>query len=73
MAISKVSFAVAATFALVFAIVLPAVHGHSMPPAPAPAPASDGTTIDQGIACVLMLLALVLTYIIHTLDLPFNF
>ncbi|PIN27130.1 hypothetical protein CDL12_00102 [Handroanthus impetiginosus] len=33
--------------------------------APAPSPASDGTTIDQGIAYVLMLLALVLTYIIH--------
>jgi len=24
-----------------------------------------GTTLDQGIACILMLLALVLTYIIH--------
>lgn len=29
-----------------------------------------GTTIDQGIAYVLMLLALVLTYIIHTADVP---
>ncbi|KAL8049513.1 hypothetical protein ABFS82_06G024200 [Erythranthe guttata] len=33
--------------------------------APAPSPISDGTTIDQGIAYALMLLALVLTYIIH--------
>ncbi|KAL7106971.1 hypothetical protein ACP275_06G024900 [Erythranthe tilingii] len=33
--------------------------------APAPSPTSDGTTIDQGIAYALMLLALVLTYIIH--------
>ncbi|GKU89174.1 hypothetical protein SLEP1_g3345 [Rubroshorea leprosula] len=33
--------------------------------APAPAPTSDGTTIDQGIAYVLMLVALVLTYLIH--------
>ncbi|XP_031258029.1 arabinogalactan protein 41-like [Pistacia vera] len=32
---------------------------------PAPAPTSDGVAIDQGIAYVLMLLALVLTYIIH--------
>ncbi|KAM3344068.1 hypothetical protein P3S68_026159 [Capsicum galapagoense] len=35
---------------------------------PAPAPASDGTTIDQGIAFVLILLALVLTYLIHPMD-----
>ncbi|KAF4354777.1 hypothetical protein CsatB_004675 [Cannabis sativa] len=33
--------------------------------APAPAPTSDGATIDQGIACLLMLVALVLTYLIH--------
>ncbi|KAF3947165.1 hypothetical protein ACB098_11G068600 [Castanea mollissima] len=50
-------------FALLFAIV---VEAHS--PAPAPAPTSDGTSIDQGIAYVLMLLALVLTYLIHPLD-----
>ncbi|CAL4955344.1 unnamed protein product [Urochloa decumbens] len=35
---------------------------------PAPAPASDGTSVDQGIAYVLMLVALVLTYLIHPLD-----
>uniref|UniRef100_J3MEI4 Arabinogalactan peptide 16 n=2 Tax=Oryza brachyantha TaxID=4533 RepID=J3MEI4_ORYBR len=34
----------------------------------APAPSSDGTSIDQGIAYVLMLVALVLTYLIHPLD-----
>ncbi|TYH65908.1 hypothetical protein ES332_D06G088100v1 [Gossypium tomentosum] len=33
--------------------------------APASPPMSDGVTVDQGIAYVLMLLALVLTYIIH--------
>ncbi|CAL5206589.1 unnamed protein product [Lathyrus oleraceus] len=33
--------------------------------APAPAPTSDGTSIDQAIAYVLMFLALVLTYIMH--------
>ncbi|XP_004300852.1 PREDICTED: uncharacterized protein LOC101303711 [Fragaria vesca subsp. vesca] len=38
--------------------------------APAPGPSSDGILIDQGIACVLMLLALVLTYLIHDSDLP---
>ncbi|XP_068314542.1 arabinogalactan protein 16-like [Pyrus communis] len=36
--------------------------------APAPGPSSDGTSIDQGIAYVLMLVALVLTYLIHPLD-----
>ncbi|KAJ6794157.1 arabinogalactan peptide 16-like [Iris pallida] len=50
--------------AVVLAIVLPAVNAQ----APVPAPTSDGTSIDQGIAYVLMLVALVLTYIIHPLD-----
>merc|ERR1712137_1235285 len=59
--ISRVSFSVAVA-ALVFAVVFPAVQ------APAPAPTSDGTAIDQGIAYVLMFLALVLTYLIHPLD-----
>ncbi|KAL6501742.1 hypothetical protein OROGR_026875 [Orobanche gracilis] len=69
----KVSFGIFATFALVFAIFVPAVQGigHGAT-APAPAPTSDGTAIDQGIAYILMLLALVLTYIIHTFDAPFS-
>ncbi|WVZ69414.1 hypothetical protein U9M48_018202 [Paspalum notatum var. saurae] len=36
--------------------------------APAPAPTSDGISVDQGIAYVLMLVALVVTYLIHPLD-----
>uniref|UniRef100_A0A0E0FQG5 Uncharacterized protein n=1 Tax=Oryza nivara TaxID=4536 RepID=A0A0E0FQG5_ORYNI len=36
--------------------------------APAPAPTSDGTSVDQGIAYVLMFVALALTYLIHPLD-----
>ncbi|URE15089.1 hypothetical protein MUK42_11603 [Musa troglodytarum] len=54
--------------ALVSVIVLlvPAVRAQS--PAPAPAPTSDGVAIDQGIAYVLMLAALLLTYLIHPLD-----
>ncbi|KAL5723841.1 Arabinogalactan protein 16 [Ranunculus cassubicifolius] len=51
---------------LVFSIVLPQAHAQA--PAPAPVPTSDGTSIDQGIAYVLMLVALVLTYLIHPLD-----
>ncbi|KAK6804627.1 hypothetical protein RDI58_002411 [Solanum bulbocastanum] len=35
---------------------------------PAPAPTSDGISVDQGIAYVLMLVALVLTYLIHPMD-----
>ncbi|KAF4370015.1 hypothetical protein F8388_015811 [Cannabis sativa] len=31
----------------------------------APAPTSDRATIDEGIACLMMLVALVLTYLIH--------
>ncbi|GLT59042.1 hypothetical protein SLA2020_318870 [Shorea laevis] len=56
---------VVAIFGLLFAIVSPAV-GEAQ--SPAPAPASDGTSIDQGVAYVLMLVALVLTYLIHPLD-----
>ncbi|TYH58311.1 hypothetical protein ES332_D08G145400v1 [Gossypium tomentosum] len=41
---------------------------------PALAPTTnDGTSIDQGVACVLMLVALLLTYMIHVADLCFNF
>ncbi|XP_044484598.1 arabinogalactan protein 41-like [Mangifera indica] len=68
MAIARVSFEVVAVIAaLMFAIFLPATNAQGS--GPAPAPTSDGTSIDQGIACVLMLVALVLTYLIHAADL----
>ncbi|XVF53026.1 hypothetical protein PTKIN_Ptkin05aG0065900 [Pterospermum kingtungense] len=72
MAVSRVSF-VAVFAALAFAMfALPsAVEAQSS--APAPAPTSDGTSIDQGIAYVLMLVALVLTYLIHAADFCFSF
>ncbi|XP_041009931.1 arabinogalactan protein 41-like [Juglans microcarpa x Juglans regia] len=61
MAVSKVSsFGVVA---IIFVIILQMAQAQS--PAPAPAPTSDGASIDQGIAYVLMVLALALTYIIH--------
>ncbi|PSS26291.1 Arabinogalactan peptide 20 like [Actinidia chinensis var. chinensis] len=66
MAGPRVFVGVLVLFAFVFAIVFPSVQAQSM--APAPAPASDGTSIDQGVAYVLMLVALVLTYLIHPLD-----
>ncbi|KAL7150437.1 hypothetical protein ABFS83_05G112100 [Erythranthe nasuta] len=70
----KPSFGLFATFALVFTIFAPVVRGHGNGGlAPAPAPTSDGTAIDQGIAYGLMVLALVLTYLIHTFDAPSNF
>ncbi|MQL92462.1 hypothetical protein Taro_025084 [Colocasia esculenta] len=59
-------FGAVAVVALIVAVALPAVQAQS--PAPAPEPASDGTSIDQGIAYVLMLVALVLTYVIHPLE-----
>ncbi|KAI0496454.1 hypothetical protein KFK09_022771 [Dendrobium nobile] len=62
--VSRASSGVMAIFTLIFGIALPAVAAQ----APASAPISDGTSIDQGIAYVLMLLALVLTYLIHPLD-----
>ncbi|KAI4319980.1 hypothetical protein MLD38_033510 [Melastoma candidum] len=66
MAGSKVSSFAAVAFLAYAIIMLPVMAraaAHSS--APAPAPSNDGTTIDQGIAYLLMLLALVLTYLIH--------
>ncbi|KAK4262858.1 hypothetical protein QN277_028360 [Acacia crassicarpa] len=68
MASSSSSFGVLAILpALILALVMPsAVHAQSS--APAPAPTSDGTAIDQGIAYILMFLALLVTYLIHSAD-----
>ncbi|KAB2061233.1 hypothetical protein ES319_A10G072500v1 [Gossypium barbadense] len=62
----RVFMKVVTIFAIVFATVSPKVEAQSA--APAPSPTSDGTSIDQGIAYILMLVALVLTYLIHPLD-----
>lgn len=40
-------------------------YGQTIASSPAPAPASDGTTIDQGIAYLLLLVALAITYLVH--------
>ncbi|VVB17407.1 unnamed protein product [Arabis nemorensis] len=63
MSVSRVFFGVITFVLIVFSILIPLAQAQSA--APAPAPTSDGTTIDQGIAYVLMLVALVLTYLIH--------
>lgn len=63
--LSRASIAMVAAICLVLAAAFPAAMGNVDVPAAAPAPSSDGTAIDQGIAYVLMLVALVLTYIIH--------
>ncbi|KAL9240514.1 hypothetical protein vseg_014723 [Gypsophila vaccaria] len=59
MEVFRVSFIILAVFSLIFAMT------QAQSNAPAPAPTSDGTSIDQGIAYVLMLVALALTYLIH--------
>ncbi|WVZ80095.1 hypothetical protein U9M48_027600 [Paspalum notatum var. saurae] len=63
---------VAVALLLLVGIAMPAsfaaAAAHTQAQPPAPPPASDGTSIDQGIAYVLMLVALVLTYLIHQLD-----
>ncbi|KAK0580337.1 hypothetical protein LWI29_000805 [Acer saccharum] len=68
--LSRAVAVVLAVLAIAFSIVSPSVDAQTMPPAsaPAPPPVSDGTSIDQGVAYVLMLAALVLTYLIHPLD-----
>ncbi|KAM7515571.1 hypothetical protein LguiA_005154 [Lonicera macranthoides] len=53
------------TLVVVLMALLQFPSAHAQVPAPAPAPSSDGAAIDQGIAYVLMMLALALTYIIH--------
>ncbi|CAK8534058.1 unnamed protein product [Lathyrus sativus] len=40
-------------------------HAQNLDLSPAPAPTSDGTAMDQNIAYFLMLLALVITYMLH--------
>ena len=68
MAFFKAASEVLAIYTFIFAIFSPAVlEAQSLSLAPAPAPSSDGTSIDQGIAYTLMLVALVLTYLIHPL------
>ncbi|EOA25037.1 hypothetical protein CARUB_v10018343mg [Capsella rubella] len=62
----KNSVVVLAGLAIVLAVISPLAGAQSL--APAPSPTSDGTSIDQGIAYLLMVLALVLTYLIHPLD-----
>ncbi|EXC02950.1 hypothetical protein L484_012077 [Morus notabilis] len=71
MAISKVLVGVFAVIALVLSVSFPAAMAQAT--APAPAPTSDGTSIDQGIAYVLMLVALVLTYLIHAANISYSF
>ncbi|CAN8286117.1 unnamed protein product [Cochlearia groenlandica] len=55
-----------ALLTFVFAVVTSLAGAQSI--APAPSPTSDGISIDQGIAYLLMVVALVLTYLIHPLD-----
>lgn len=54
------------TLVLFLAFIVPAINAQFPQPAPAPAPNSnDGVSIDQGVAYVLMLVALAITYMIH--------
>ncbi|KZV57671.1 hypothetical protein F511_03131 [Dorcoceras hygrometricum] len=58
----------------ILAGILAVMLGYAIPSAqaqdlaPSPGPSSDGISIDQGIAYTLMLVALLLTYLIHPLD-----
>ncbi|XP_022996281.1 arabinogalactan peptide 22-like [Cucurbita maxima] len=68
----KVPYGVLVAVAFVLAMLFPASAADpSLSPAQPPI-ASDGTSLDQGIAYVLMLLALLLTYIIHLAELPIS-
>ncbi|KAK3026448.1 hypothetical protein RJ639_041858 [Escallonia herrerae] len=54
-AITRASMGVLAVTVLIIVVAFPATVAQSPVPSPVPAPTSDGTTIDQGIAYVLML------------------
>ncbi|KAK8936058.1 Arabinogalactan peptide 16 [Platanthera zijinensis] len=40
-------------------------HGQAQAPVAAPPMSNDGTAVDQGVAYALMLIALIVTYLIH--------
>ncbi|KAG8084796.1 hypothetical protein GUJ93_ZPchr0010g10658 [Zizania palustris] len=61
---ARIPFALVAVAAAALAAFAPAVAAQ----APAPAPTSDGTSVDQSVAYLLLIVALVLTYLIHPLD-----
>nr|KYP41739.1 Arabinogalactan peptide 20 [Cajanus cajan] len=63
MEVLRVHVFVMSIIALVLASLPPSINAQILPPAPAPT--SDGIAVDQGIAYLLMFLALLLTYIIH--------
>ncbi|EOY23449.1 Arabinogalactan protein 16/20/22/41 - like 3 [Theobroma cacao] len=63
MAVPRISLGFFAIIAIICTIISPVAQAQST--APAPAPTSDGAAVDQGIAYILMLVALVLTYLIH--------
>uniref|UniRef100_A0A8I6XA90 Arabinogalactan peptide 16 n=1 Tax=Hordeum vulgare subsp. vulgare TaxID=112509 RepID=A0A8I6XA90_HORVV len=51
--------------AVLLTVLMPALAAAQ---APAPVPTSDASSLDQGVAYLLIILALVLTYLIHPLD-----
>ncbi|CAN4094367.1 unnamed protein product [Withania somnifera] len=56
------------SFTIISFILLALVEfgfGQSMAPSSAPPPSNDGIAIDQGIAYVLLLVALAITYLVH--------
>ncbi|KAK2645714.1 hypothetical protein Ddye_020909 [Dipteronia dyeriana] len=50
---------------LVLLAILQVGYGQVMAPSPAPPPSSNGTVIDQGIAYILLGVALAITYLVH--------
>ncbi|KAL9251625.1 putative LRR receptor-like serine/threonine-protein kinase [Drosera capensis] len=63
--VSSRSFALIATLLMVIMLSAVVLSTAQAQPAPARAPSNDGTSVDQGIAYVLMRVALALTYLIH--------
>ncbi|KAK1413914.1 hypothetical protein QVD17_29651 [Tagetes erecta] len=47
-------------------------HAQELAPAPAPFPVNDGAAIDQGVAYLLLLVALAITYLGVKLDVRWN-
>ncbi|KAL8243000.1 hypothetical protein R6Q59_013302 [Mikania micrantha] len=55
----------AALIGFIFMALFDVNRAQEFAPSPAPFPANDGATIDQGIAYVLLFVALAVTYLVH--------
>ncbi|KAI7731606.1 hypothetical protein M8C21_027420 [Ambrosia artemisiifolia] len=52
-------------FGFMLMVILQVTRAQNFAPSPTPVPTNDGAAIDQGIAYVLLVVALAITYLVH--------